>query len=219
MGYVPPQPQPTASSGPVSETVLKNPAIQTVYRFLKSNGDRKQDFSELLAHNPSLQFNNSSRTSSLVSPTEFLDDQTTHAEVSVLPAVTLPQSTLNPKPPPLPPRTISAARQEGPSPPSGSNSLNTTVEENVCAQMNNSKSTVGFTTQEPVPDDTPAHVDCGPSIDQSEPLRMDLEQTGTTSKASVAGVGTPPPLPPRRMPVLPSSQRSMIPFLGIILIS
>lgn len=199
MGYVALQPQLTASSGPKSETVLKNPAIQTVYRFLKPNGDRRQEFPEVLDQNPSQPFGNSSQTSSLDSPTEILNDQA--SEVLVLPTVTSLAIT-KPKPPPLPPRSGLAAQRESSLSPLGSSSLDM-VERDKDTQMSNSIS--GFTIQEPVSDDTSgrsgAPIGPMPSIDL-EPSQTDLEQTGTTSKAYVARDRTPPPLPPRRTPVL-----------------
>jgi hypothetical protein len=196
MGYVALQPQLTASSGPVSETVLKSPAIQTVYRFLKPNGDRRQEFPEVLDHNPSHRFSNSSRTS-LLDSTEVLNDQA--SEVLVFPTVTPSQAMVKPKPPPLPPRSVLAAQQESPLPPFGS-SLDM-VERDKGTQMNDPNSTVGFTLQEPISDDTPSR--SAPTVPMTsiglEPSQTDLEQT---SKAFVAEIRTPPPLPPRRTPVL-----------------
>ena len=184
MGFVAPQTQPTVPSGPVSETVLKNPAIQTVYRFLKSNGDRKLDSSEPLVRSPSYQFDDSSQLSSLVSPAESLDNQTTGSEV--LPhSVVTPQLTLKPTPPPLPPRSISGTHHESFSLPSGSNSLGNTVGTEEYIQINNV-----LTPEEPILGS--ARVFTRPNIDVS---RTDLEETGTTAKAF------PPPLPPRRTPV------------------
>lgn len=186
MGYVAMQPQLSVSSEPMSGTVLKNPAIQTVYRFLKPNSDHKQ---EVLDHNPSHPFGNSSRTS-LLDSTEVFNDQA--SEVLVLPTVTPSQVMVKPKPPPLPPRT---AQQESSLPPFGSSGLDM----DKGTQMNDSNSTVGFAIQEPVSEASSSVPTVPmPPIDL-EPSRTDVEQTGTTF---VAENRIPPPLPPRRTPVL-----------------
>jgi hypothetical protein len=191
MGYV--APQPSGSSGPMSETVLKNPAIQSVYRFLKSNGDRKQDSSELMAHDASHSFGNSSRPSSLLSPTEFHDETAHSGEVPVSTAVSSPQSALKPTPPPLPPRSIPVVRHETSMSPSRSVSLDSTREKDGHIQTDNPKSVVESTSQGLLEDET---------FSSSIKHQTDLEEAGTTSTVSLVGNGTPPPLPPRKTPIL-----------------
>lgn len=173
LGYVAPQTQPLASSGPMSEAMLKNPAIQSVYRFLKPNGDRKEDSSELLAHNQS--HHSYSRPSSSVSPN---DDQTDHTEGLIPPAVTS-QPKPKPIPPPLPPRSTSAAQHEPCPLPSGSDS----TENDGRIQIVDHNSTSDLTSR---------------GFVQHETRTEDPE----FFKAVEPGNGTPPPLPPRRTPVL-----------------
>ncbi len=104
MGYIAPHEPPAAPSGPMTDTMLKNPTIQTVYRFLKSSnpGDRnRQDFLDSAAQENQLS------TSSQSAVKETAEDQIDTAVSALSPGLNTllhPQPTLKSVPPPLPPR-------------------------------------------------------------------------------------------------------------------
>ena len=103
MGYIAPHQPPSVPSGPMTETMLKNSAIQSVYRFLKSTnpGDRnRQDSLESAAQIPQQEHRVSTSSQSAVK--ETAEDLIDTGMFSPPPPGLKPQ----PKsvPPPLPPR-------------------------------------------------------------------------------------------------------------------
>lgn len=213
MGYVAPQPQPQV---PAKETMLKNPAIQTVYRFLKSsNGDRsKHETSETQSQNdqPPVQ-----------TITEEASDN--HFEnTSLMPIVqSCSHDTSKPPPPPLPPRpqsnvTFYPGRNQGlisPSPPlSASVALRNIVEKAdrsriqlTDCDISTSASSGDYFPQESRPgddDDRQAASgtrSTGNHDSHSVSLQTDLDSSDElkpSKNTSLLDIGKLPPLPPRR---------------------
>ncbi len=211
MGYVAPQPQPPQV--PVKETMLKNPAIQTVYRFLKSsnNGDRnKHDTSE--GQNQDDQQDNPP----LSSAQTILKTSDNHSE-STTPMPILQSydhDTSKSLPPPLPPRsqskaTLHSSRNQGPlsfSPPlSASGDLKNIVEKDERSRIKTTDpdlSTGVYSPQEWQPGDD--NCEQAASRIQSTDIHdllsdsSDLYSSDALRPKSSTNIGKPPPLPPRR---------------------
>jgi len=198
MGYVAPQlPGPT---GP-SETMLKNPAIQTVYRLWKTPSAPGQEAvlrAQLNAEQPQVIGGE---------PPEGADEEnisTEGAGSAPLHNPTLPvQLELKPTPPPLPPRSASIVIRPpaiaSKDPPSASQTLKSIAQKDdtVRSQIIESLPAADLMQQDPVDtmtastDDKPEAIP-SPNADLHPPSNIIHSRPQSTSSK------TPPSLPPRR---------------------
>jgi hypothetical protein len=214
MGYVAPQLQ--QPQVPVKETMLKNPAIQTVYRFLKpsNNGDRnKHETSE--AQNQEDEPPLSSAQTILK-----ISDNHPESKTSMPILKSYHHDTSTSLPPPLPPRsqsqskpTLHSSRNQGPSISSpqlsASEDLKNIVEKDERSRiqttdpdLSTSASSRVHSSQEWQAGDD----DCEQAASRirstddllSESSQTDLYSSDVLRPKSSTNIGKPPRLPPRR---------------------
>ncbi|PPR06134.1 hypothetical protein CVT26_005356 [Gymnopilus dilepis] len=142
MGYVAPQPPPPP---PAQETMLKNPAIQSVYRLWKttsSNGGQpdaearsQPEFTTQAGGMEDESSATRASASASIPIHEGSDSASAKPVVSVSPSSSPPRILVKPTPPPLPPRSTSALRPAtniavSSDAPSASDALKSIVERN-----------------------------------------------------------------------------------------
>lgn len=209
MGYiVPHQPPP---SGPMTETMLKNPAIQSVYRFLKSAnpGDRNRlDSLDSAAQNTQQE----GRLSSAVKETaEDLVDTGMSSPPPGSNPLSPSRLPLRLAPPPLPLRRSSIALPStqneslaSTSQFSASEALKNIVEKDERSRTQSNKSDPS-TAVDVETDSSPPTV-LGDEGDDDRPITIVHDTMPKPSiSSSMMDSSTPPPLPPRRTPILDAS--------------
>ena len=199
MGYVAPQ-----LPGPIgpSETMLKNPAIQTVYRLWKTPSAPGQE----AVHRAQLHVEQPQVIGG--QPPEGGDEEnisTEGAGSALVPNPTPPvQPVLKPTPPPLPPRSASGVIRPpaipSKDPPSASQTLKSIAQkdDNIRSQIIESLPAADLMQQDPI-DTITASTDDKPEATPSPDTDLHPPSNIIDSRPQSISSKTPPSLPPRRI--------------------
>ena len=202
MGYVAPQPQPPQV--PVKETMLKNPAIQTVYRFLKSsnNGDRnKHETSEAQNQDDQQDDLPLSSAQTILNTSENHPESTTSMPI----LQSYHHDTSTSLPPPLPPRSQSQSKPTLISSPPLSASENV-VEKDGKSRIETTDSDLPTSASPRIHSSQSGDDDCEQAASRiqstgdllSDSSQTDLYSSDVLRPKSSTNLGKPPRLPPRR---------------------